>query len=170
VDFYRNLFGFREIQEVNEQWHVADDSRVMLSPCGMIRIPLYEERTKRTMLMHQYLQDSAEEGVQHIALETGDIFKTVDTLRSHGMAFVAPPERYYEQLDERLPGHGLPRDALRRHDVLVDGSVTPGRPPELLLQAFVKHDPGEMSFEIVERRGHHGFGEGNLQALANAQS
>jgi 4-hydroxyphenylpyruvate dioxygenase len=169
LDFYHDLFGFREIHEVNSAWRVASDSHVMLSPCGLIRIPLYEEGTRRTSLMHQYLQDSPSEGVQHIALETADIFATVDTLSSRGIEFVAPPARYYEQIDERIPGHGLPVDALRRRQVLVDGSVIPGRAPELFLQAFIKHYPGEISFEIVQRRGHHGFGEGNLQALEDAR-
>jgi 4-hydroxyphenylpyruvate dioxygenase len=167
LDFYRDLFGFREIHEVNVHWHVASDSRVMLSPCGLIRIPLYEEGTRRTNLMHQYLQDATSEGVQHIALETGDIFATVAALTARGMEFVPPPARYYDQLDVRIPGHGLSVDALRRHNVLVDGSVAPGRAPELFLQAFIRHSPGEISFEIVQRRGHHGFGEGNLQALAD---
>jgi 4-hydroxyphenylpyruvate dioxygenase len=169
LDFYHELLGFREIHEVSAQWRVASDSRVMLSPCGLIRIPLYEEGTRRTSLMHQYLQDDTSGGVQHIALEAADIFATVAALSARGAEFIEPPARYYERIDERLPGHGLSVDALRQHKVLVDGSVIPGRGPELFLQAFVKHSPGEISFEIVERRGHHGFGEGNLQALAEAR-
>jgi 4-hydroxyphenylpyruvate dioxygenase len=169
LDFYRDLFGFREIHEVNADWRIASESRVMLSPCELIRIPLYEEGTKRTRLMHQYLQDSPSEGVQHIALETDDIFATVESLSAHGIEFVTPPARYYEQIDERIPGHGLSVDALREHKVLVDGSVTLGRAPQLFLQAFIKHYSDEISFEIVQRRGHHGFGEGNLQALEDAR-
>jgi 4-hydroxyphenylpyruvate dioxygenase len=169
LDFYRDLFGFREIHEVNADWRVASESRVMLSPCELIRIPLYEEGTKRTRLMHQYLQDSPNEGVQHIALATDDIFATVENLSARGIEFVTPPARYYEQLAKRIPGHGLSVDALRGHKVLVDGLVTPGRAPQLFLQAFIKHYPGEMSFEIIQRCGHHGFGEGNLQALEDAR-
>jgi 4-hydroxyphenylpyruvate dioxygenase len=173
LDFYRDSLGFHEIHELkhelNAQWCIADDSRVMLSPCGRIRIPLYEEGTRRTKLMHQYLQDSASEGVQHIALETDDIFSTVATLSASGIEFVAPPAHYYDRIDTRIPGHGLSVQALRMHRILVDGSATPGRPPELLLQTFIKHHAGEISFEIVQRSGNHGFGEGNLQALEDAR-
>lgn len=169
IDFYRDLLNFREIHELNANWHVASDSRVMVSPCGTIRIPLYEEGTERTSLMHDYLPDHPGEGVQHIALATQDIFATVDALIAKGVEFVKPPARYYDSLDARLPGHGLDVAELMRTGVLVDGEILPDGRPSLFLQTFIKRRPGEIFFEIVQRKGDHGFGEGNLRALAQAR-
>lgn len=170
LDFYRELLQFREIHELNANWHVSDESRVMVSPCGSIRIPLYEEGTRRADLLHDYLPDHPGEGVQHIALATADIVATVDALSANGVEFVQPPERYYAEIDTRLPGHGLDVDVLRHRSILVDGEIGDDGVARLFLQTFVKRRPGEIFFEIVERRGHHGFGEGNLDALARART
>lgn len=170
LDFYRELFNFREIQEIHPEWPVSNGSRVVVSPCGAIRIPLYEEGSQRTQAMHQFLPDHPGEGVQHIALASDDIFASVDALVARGVEFIEWPASYYEQIDDRLPGHGLDVDALRQRHILVDGS--PGRDggvPPLFLQAFIRHRPGEIFFEIVERRGHSGFGEGNLDAFIRSQ-
>ncbi len=165
LDFYRDLLHFREIHEINANWHIAAESRVMVSPCGEIRIPVYEEGTRRTQLMHDYLPDHLGEGVQHVALATGDIIACVDALASNGLEFVAPPPRYYDGIDARLPGHALDVQALRARSILVDGEIGADGTPHLFLQTFVKRGPAEIFFEIVERRGHEGFGEGNLSAL-----
>jgi 4-hydroxyphenylpyruvate dioxygenase len=169
LDFYRDLLNFREIHELHANWHVAAESRVMVSPCGAIRVPLYEEGTRRTNLMHEYLPDHPGEGVQHIALATDDIFACVEQLLANGVEFVEPPPRYYEQLDARLPGHGLDVERLRRTHVLVDGEIGADGVPLLFFQTFVRRGAGEIFFEIVQRQGHHGFGEGNLSALAQAR-
>lgn len=168
LDFYRDLLHFREIHEINANWHVSEESRVMVSPGGEVRIPLYEEGTRRTQLMHDYLPDHPGEGVQHIALATDDILASVDALVANGVSFVEPPAAYYDSIDTRLPGHGLDVAALRKRGVLVDGEIVDGV-PSLFLQTFVKRRPGEIFFEIVQRSGHHGFGEGNLGVLARAR-
>jgi 4-hydroxyphenylpyruvate dioxygenase len=165
LDFYRDLFNFREIHDLHPDWQIARSARVAVSPCGAIRIPLYEEGTHRTQVMHRFLPDHPGEGVQHIALASDNIFATVDALRARGIDLIEWPEAYYRQIDLRLPGHGLDVDALRRRNILVDGVIEPDGTPRLFLQAFIRHAPGEMFFEIVERRGHAGFGEGSLDAL-----
>ena len=165
LDFYRELFNFREIHDLHPEWRVARSARVAVSPCGAIRIPLYEEGTHRTQLMHRFLPDHPGEGVQHIALASDNIFATVDALSVRGVELIEWPEAYYEQIDLRIPGHGLDVEALRRRNILVDGVIDSDGTPHLFLQAFVRHAPGEMFFEIVERRGHAGFGEGSLEAL-----
>jgi 4-hydroxyphenylpyruvate dioxygenase len=169
LDFYRDLLNFREIHELHANWHVAAESRVMVSPCGAIRVPLYEEGTRRTSLMHEYLPDHPGEGVQHIALATADIFGTVEQLMANGIELVEPPPRYYEQIDARLPGHGLDIERLKRGRILVDGEIGADGVPLLFFQTFVRRRAGEIFFEIVQRKGHHGFGEGNLSALAQAR-
>ncbi|MDE1182218.1 VOC family protein [Paraburkholderia sp.] len=169
VDFYKDLLNFREIHELHANWHVSAESRVMVSPCGAIRIPLYEEGTRRTNLMHDYLPERPGEGVQHIALATHDIFATVEQLMASGIELVEPPPRYYAQLDTRLPGHGVDVERLARGRILVDGEIGEDGVPQLFFQTFIRRQPGEIFFEIVQRKGHHGFGEGNLSALAQAR-
>lgn len=170
LDFYRDLLHFREIHEINANWHVAQESRVMVSPDGEIRIPVYEEGTRRTELMHDYLPDHPGEGVQHIALATDDIVPCIDALKANGVEFVEPPAAYYESVDARLPGHGVDLDALRERHVLIDGEIGADGVPRLFFQTFVKRRPGEIFFEVVQRSGHHGFGEGNLDVLAKARA
>jgi 4-hydroxyphenylpyruvate dioxygenase len=169
LDFYSDVLHFRELSQVHPDWHVSQDSAVTLSPCGSIRIPVYEEGTYRTDLMQQYLPDHEGEGVQHIALASADIFASVDALAARGVRFLQPPPRYFDEIDTRLPGHGLDIDALRNRGILVDGEILPDGTASLFLQTFVERKPGDMFFEIVERRGHHGFGEGNLDAIAKAR-
>ncbi|CAN7558520.1 VOC family protein [Trinickia sp. LjRoot230] len=170
LDFYRDMLDFREIRELHADWHLSADSRVMQSPCGGITIPLYEEGTQRTRLLHDYLPDHPGEGVQHIALATDNILECIDHLAARGVELLQPPPRYYDELDARLTGHGLDIDALRRRNILVDGEIDANGAPRLFLQTFIKRAPDEIFFEIVERRGHHGFGEGNLQALERARA
>jgi 4-hydroxyphenylpyruvate dioxygenase len=170
LEFYRDLLHFHEIHEIDLDGHVSDDSRVMVSPCGELRIPLYEEGTARTELMHAYIPDHPGEGVQHIALATDDIFSCVDALIANGVEFVEPPRAYYDAIDARLPGHGIDVQALRTRSILIDGEVGADGVPRLFFQTFIKRRPGEIFFEIVQRRGYHGFGEGNLDALARARA
>jgi len=170
LDFYREVLHFEEIHQVHPDWHVSQDSAVIVSPCGSIRIPVYEEGAYRTDLMQQYLPDHEGEGVQHIALASADVFASVDALSARGVRFLMPPPRYYDEIDVRLPGHGLDIDRLRTRGILVDGEILADGTPRLFLQTFLERRPGDMFFEIVERRGHHGFGEGNLDAIARARA
>ncbi|NIE64650.1 VOC family protein [Burkholderia sp. Ax-1719] len=170
LDFYRDLLHFREIHEINANWHVAQESRVMVSPDGDIRIPVYEEGTRRTELMHEYLPDHPGEGVQHIALATDDIVPCIDALMANGVEFVEPPAAYYDSVDARLPGHGVDLEALRKRHILIDGEIGEDGVPRLFFQTFVKRRAGEIFFEVVQRSGHQGFGEGNLDVLAKARA
>jgi 4-hydroxyphenylpyruvate dioxygenase len=158
LEFYRKVLGFRESR-------VASEARALISPCGRIRIPLYEKGTPRHDQMRHYLSDQHGEGIQHIALASADILSSAAALAGNGVQFVQPPAPYYDCVDARLPGHGLDLAALQRYGILVDGAQRTDRTQERFLQAFVKRDPGEFFFEIVERNGHNGFGEGNLPVL-----
>lgn len=170
LEFYQDLLHFSDIHEVDPDGHVSPDSRVMVSPCGEVRIPLYEEGTTRTERMHAYLPDHPGEGVQHIALATDDIFACVDALVANGVEFVEPPRAYYDSIDARLPGHGVDIEVLRARRILIDGEIGTDGVPRLFFQTFAKRMPGEIFFEVVQRNGHQGFGEGNLDALASARA
>jgi 4-hydroxyphenylpyruvate dioxygenase len=96
-------------------------------------------------------------------LSTDDIYRTVDVLRDRGVAFQDTPETYYDGIDARVAGHGENIGELRRRRILIDGS---GANDEgTLLQIFTANVIGPIFFEIIQRKGNQGFGEGNFKAL-----
>ncbi|MGH6881790.1 MAG: 4-hydroxyphenylpyruvate dioxygenase [Hypericibacter sp.] len=161
--FYERLFNFREIRYFDIEGKLTGlVSRAMTSPCGKIRIPINESRDDKSQI-EEYLHDYKGEGIQHIALGSGDIQKTVDRLIANGVALQDTPDTYYEALDKRVPGHGEDVEALKRRRILIDGAPTEGQ--GLLLQIFTKTVIGPIFFEIIQRKGNEGFGEGNFRAL-----
>ena len=84
------------------------------------------------------------------------------TLRDRGMDFMPTPDTYYEKVDERVKGHGEDTDLLRDLRVLIDGAPTKDG---ILLQIFTQTVIGPVFFEIIQRKGNEGFGEGNFKAL-----
>ncbi|MGE5668692.1 MAG: VOC family protein, partial [Betaproteobacteria bacterium] len=136
-------------------------SKAMVSPCGKIRIPINESADDRSQIQ-EYLIDYRGEGIQHVALGTEDVYATVETLRGRGVAFQDTPDTYYEALPARLPGHAEDTERLRRNRILLDGSPAKG---EMLLQIFTSTVIGPIFFEIIQRKGNQGFGEGNFRAL-----
>jgi 4-hydroxyphenylpyruvate dioxygenase len=161
--FYERLFNFREIRYFDIEGKLTGlVSRAMTSPCGKIRIPINESRDDKSQI-EEYLHDYKGEGIQHIALGSSDIQKTVDRLIANGVALQDTPDTYYEALDQRVPGHGEDVEALKRRRILIDGAPTEGQ--GLLLQIFTKTVIGPIFFEIIQRKGNEGFGEGNFRAL-----
>jgi 4-hydroxyphenylpyruvate dioxygenase len=161
--FYEKLFNFREIRYFDIEGKLTGlVSRAMTSPCGKIRIPINESQDDKSQI-EEYLREYHGEGIQHIALGTEDIFGTVDMLKARGVAFQDTPDTYYEALDNRVPGHGEDVEELRVRRILLDGAPTEGQ--GLLLQIFTQNVIGPIFFEIIQRKGNEGFGEGNFQAL-----
>jgi 4-hydroxyphenylpyruvate dioxygenase len=159
--FYERLFGFREIRYFDiEGKKTGLLSRAMTSPCGKIRIPINESQDNRSQI-EEYLSEYRGEGIQHIALASRDILATVDTLRARSVEFQDTPDAYYEGIDARVTGHRENLAELRRRRVLIDGSSDTG----ILLQIFTKNVIGPIFFEIIQRKGNEGFGEGNFRAL-----
>ncbi|HEY0836862.1 MAG TPA: 4-hydroxyphenylpyruvate dioxygenase [Azospirillum sp.] len=162
--FYERLFNFRPIRYFDiEGQQTGIRSKAMTSPCGKIRIPINESAGRGGKdQIEEYLEAYAGEGIQHVALSTDDAYATVEALRAHGAEFMPPPpDTYYEMLDSRLPGHGEDLERLKRDHILVDGAPGGG----LLLQIFTKTVIGPIFFEIIQRKGDEGFGEGNFRAL-----
>jgi 4-hydroxyphenylpyruvate dioxygenase len=159
--FYERLFNFREIRYFDiEGKKTGLFSRAMTSPCGKIRIPINESRDDKSQI-EEYLREYRGEGIQHIALATEDICATVDALRRNGIEFQDTPDTYYEAVDARVQGHRETLDELQRRRILIDGSAKEG----ILLQIFTKNVIGPIFFEIIQRKGNEGFGEGNFRAL-----
>jgi len=159
--FYERLFGFREVRYFDiEGRKTGLLSRAMTSPCGKIRIPINESQDDKSQI-EEYLREYRGEGIQHIALATDDIYVTVDSLRSAGVEFQDTPDTYYDAVPERVLGHREPLDELKRRRILIDGGGNEG----VLLQIFTKNVIGPIFFEIIQRKGNEGFGEGNFRAL-----
>src|SRR3954465_563884 len=163
AEFYERLFNFREIRYFDiEGKFTGLHSKAMTSPCGKIRIPINESADDRSQIA-EYLDAYRGEGIQHIALAASGIYDTVERLRERGVTFMSVPETYHEAVDTRLPGHGEDLQRLRRDQILIDGA--PGDGQGLLLQIFTETVIGPIFFEIIERKGNEGFGEGNFRAL-----
>jgi len=166
ASFYERLFDFREIRYFDIQGEYTGlTSKAMTAPDGRIRIPLNEESSRGSGQIEEFLMQFNGEGIQHVALLTEDILKTVDRLQLAGVPLMtAPNDIYYEMLEERVPGHGQPVSELQTRGILLDGSTEGGK-PRLLLQIFSGTMLGPVFFEFIQRKGDDGFGEGNFKAL-----
>jgi 4-hydroxyphenylpyruvate dioxygenase len=161
ASFYERLFNFREVRYFDIEGKVTGvKSKAMTSPCGKIRIPINEEGSNTAGQIQEYLDAYHGEGIQHIALATADIYRTVDGLRASGIKLLDTIDTYYELVDRRIPNHGEPLDELKKRKILIDGA-----PDDLLLQIFTENQIGPIFFEIIQRKGNQGFGEGNFKAL-----
>jgi 4-hydroxyphenylpyruvate dioxygenase len=161
AEFYERLFGFREVRYFDIEGKLTGlKSKAMTSPCGKIRIPINESSDERSQIQ-EYLEAYHGEGIQHIALATADIHATVEDLARRGVPFQDTPDTYYEAVERRVPGHGEDLARLKRNRVLIDGGPDNG----FLLQIFTKTVIGPIFFEIIQRKGNEGFGEGNFKAL-----
>lgn len=163
AEFYENIFNFKEIRYFDIEGKLTGlKSRAMTSPCGKIRIPLNESSDDKSQI-EEFLKDFNGEGIQHIALGTNNIYETVEQLREHGLEFLNTPDTYFEMIEKRLPDHGEPLERLQKNKILIDGHTNPDK--KLLLQIFTKNMLGPVFFEIIQRKGDEGFGEGNFRAL-----
>jgi 4-hydroxyphenylpyruvate dioxygenase len=163
AEFYERLFNFREIRYFDIEGKLTGlRSKAMTSPDGKIRVPINESADDKSQIA-EYLEAYRGEGIQHIALATREIYRTVEALRARGVSFMTVPDTYYEAVDARLPGHGEDLARLRGDRILIDGAPEQGQ--GLLVQIFTETVIGPIFFEIIERKGNEGFGEGNFRAL-----
>jgi 4-hydroxyphenylpyruvate dioxygenase len=170
VKFYEDVFGMTEMihfsdEEISTEYS-ALMSKVVADGKGRIKFPINEPAEgKRKSQIDEYLEFYEGPGVQHIALSTRDIVAAVAELSARGVPFLRTPDSYYEDVPDRIGEIDESLDDLRRLGILVD------RDDEgYLLQIFTKPigDRPTMFFEIIERHGARGFGEGNFKALFEA--
>lgn len=160
--FYERIANFREIRYFDIEGKLTGLlSRAMTAPCGKIRIPINESADDKSQI-EEFIREYHGEGIQHIALTTDDIYATVRQLRANGVDFMSTPDTYYAKVDTRVAGHGEPLEQLRELSILIDGA--PGD-DGILLQIFTNTVIGPIFFEIIQRKGNQGFGEGNFKAL-----
>jgi 4-hydroxyphenylpyruvate dioxygenase len=167
VEFYERVFGMTNIV------HFGDDqiqteysalmSKVMADGGGKIKFPINEPAEgKRKSQIEEYLDFYGGPGVQHIAMQSDDIVRTVETLKEQGVAFLDTPETYYEEVEGRVGEIAENYADLQRLRILADRDDD-----GYLLQIFTKtaQDRPTVFFEVIERHGATTFGEGNFKAL-----
>ena len=160
--FYERIANFREIRYFDIEGKLTGlVSRAMTAPCGKIRIPINESSDDRSQI-EEFIREYHGEGIQHIALASEDIYETVRKLRANGVDFLGTPDTYYEKVDQRVAGHQEPTAVLRELSILIDGAPADDG---ILLQIFTHTVIGPIFFEIIQRKGNQGFGEGNFKAL-----
>src|ERR1700749_3666762 len=161
--FYEKFFNFREVRYFDIEGKLTGlKSRAMTSPDGEIRIPINESSDDKSQI-EEYLHAYQGEGIQHIALASDDIYASVETLRGTGVTFQDTPDTYYERLDNRIKGHGEDVARLKRDRILMDGA--PDEETGLLLQIFTQNAIGPIFFELIQRKGNEGGGEGKLRPV-----
>jgi len=165
VTFYEGVYGF----VVTREFHIRGalgtglDSKVVQSANHQVIIPINQPTDEKSQVQ-EYVNRHRGQGVQHIALSTNDIFHTLRTLRAQGFNFLRVPDTYYELLPGRIAASGYAvREDLRTVQEL--GVQIDGDESGYLLQIFSEDQIGPLFFEIIQRRGNLGFGEGNFQAL-----
>jgi 4-hydroxyphenylpyruvate dioxygenase len=163
AQYYEKIFGFTEIRFFDIKGSKTGLlSRAMRSPGGDFAIPINEPTDTKSQIQ-EYLNEYKGSGIQHLALSTDNILESVSATREAGIGFLEIPDTYYEQLPKRVQGVREPLDHLQKLQILADGDET-----GYLLQIFSKNLIGPIFFEVISRKGHKGFGEGNFQALFDA--
>ncbi len=164
AEFYKKIYGFIETRYFDIKANKTGlNSKVMQTPSGSVKIPI-NQATEAKSQIQEFIDMHKGAGVQHIALTTTDIQASVRKLRERGVKFLeAPPATYYEAVKSRVPNVKENIDDLQKLAVLVDGDET-----GYLLQIFTENQIGPLFFELIDRKGHKGFGEGKFSALFEA--
>jgi len=172
VKWYEDVMGFENFLSFDDnQIHTeysALMSKVMSNGNGRIKFPINEPaKAAKKSQIEEYLDFYEGSGVQHIAVATDDVIKTVAQLKARGVEFLPPPpQEYYDGIPERLGKHRdmMKEDIkeLQKLSILVDADEE-----GYLLQIFTKpiEDRPTLFFEIIQRMGARGFGAGNFKAL-----
>lgn len=167
VKWYEDVMGFKNILTFDDKQisteYSALMSKVMSNGNGYVKFPINEPAEgKKKSQIEEYIQFYEGEGVQHIAVATNDIVKTVTDLKNRGVEFLTVPATYYDELTDRVGKIEEEIAPLRELGILVD------RDDEgYLLQIFTKpiEDRPTLFFEIIQRKGAKSFGAGNFKAL-----
>jgi len=164
ADFYRRIYGWVEARYFDIRAEQTGlNSKVLQSPDGAVKVPV-NQATEAKSQVQEFIDQHRGAGVQHIALTTNDICGTVAEMKKRGFKFLEMTPNYYDEVRARFGGK-IKEDLnqVRNLDVLVDGDEK-----GYLLQIFTENQIGPLFFEIIQRRGHNGFGEGNFKALFEA--
>lgn len=162
--YYERVFGMKNTRffDIHTE-RTGLYSKVMQSPDGVIKMPVNEPGSGANQIQ-EFIDVNHGPGVQHIALQTDAIIPTLEELQANGIAFLdAPPSTYYEAVSKRVKGVREDLTRLQQLAILVDGSEK-----GYLLQIFTQNAVGPLFYEVIQREGDDGFGEGNFKALFEA--
>lgn len=163
AQFYESIFNFKEIRFFDIKGSATGLlSRAMRSPCGKITIPINEPTESKSQIQ-EYIDEYKGSGIQHIALLTEDICRSVAQVKESGIPTLDVPDTYYEVLNDRVPHITESLETLQKLRLLADGDEE-----GYLLQIFSQNLIGPIFYEFIQRKNHWGFGEGNFQALFEA--
>lgn len=159
-DFYKNIFGFTEIKYFDIKGAKTGlTSFALKSPCSSFSIPINEAKDQKSQI-NEYLEEYNGPGIQHIAFISHDILNSLDKLKNTSIQTLDIDDEYYEEVWGRVPNVTENKDRVKEHQVLVDGDEA-----GYLLQIFTKNLIGPIFIEIIQRKNHFAFGEGNFGAL-----
>jgi 4-hydroxyphenylpyruvate dioxygenase len=160
ASFYKDIFGFTEVRYFDIRGvKTGLTSYALRSPCGTFCIPINEADEKKSQI-NEYLDEYKGPGVQHLAFLSDDILGSLRALEGTGIEMLDMDDDYYREAFERVPQVTEDREEIRRRDVLVDGDEE-----GYLLQIFTRNIIGPIFIEIIQRKNHLSFGEGNFSAL-----
>jgi 4-hydroxyphenylpyruvate dioxygenase len=160
ADFYKNIFGFQEVRYFDIRGvKTGLTSYALQSPCKSFCIPINEATEKKSQI-NEYLEEYNGPGIQHIAFLTDDILNSLDKMEGSGIETLDIDDEYYSEVYDRVPNVVEDKARIRHHNVLVDGDDD-----GYLLQIFTKNVVGPIFIEIIQRKNHNSFGEGNFGAL-----
>lgn len=158
--FYREVFGFTDVRHFDIRGQKTGlQSYALRSPCGRFCIPINEGSEAKSQI-EEYLREYRGAGIQHIALLTSDLITSLAGLAREGVATLDIDDDYYDTVFDRVPNVTEDRARIRELRVLVDGDDE-----GYLLQIFTQNVIGPIFFEMIQRRNHLSFGEGNFGAL-----
>jgi len=160
ANFYKEIFGFTEVRYFDIKGAKTGlISYALQAPNRSFCIPINEGTDKKSQI-NEYLEEYNGPGVQHLAFITHDIVKSLETLKSTKIETLDIDDQYYEEVFDRVPGVTEDPKVLQEHQILVDGDKL-----GYLLQIFTRNIIGPIFIEIIQRKNHFSFGEGNFGAL-----
>jgi 4-hydroxyphenylpyruvate dioxygenase len=160
ADFYKNVFGFYEVRYFDIKGAKTGlVSYALRSPDGSFCIPINEGKDSKSQI-DEYLREYKGSGIQHLAFLTDDILESVTALNSTGIETLDIDDDYYAEVFDRVPNVSEDHKKLQNQQILVDGDDD-----GYLLQIFTKNVVGPIFIEIIQRKNHNSFGEGNFGAL-----
>lgn len=163
ADFYKSVFGFEEVRYFDIRGQKTGLlSYALRSPCGSFCIPI-NEGTESKSQINEYLREYKGPGIQHIALLTPNILKTMDGMSDADFDTLDIDDEYYNEVFNRVPNVTEDHSKIRNFNLLVDGDDQ-----GYLIQIFSKNVIGPIFFEFIQRKNNLGFGEGNFSALFRA--
>jgi 4-hydroxyphenylpyruvate dioxygenase len=158
--YYREIFGFTDVRSFEIRGRSTGlTSYALRSPCGSFCIPINEGSEEKSQI-EEYLREYRGPGVQHLALRSDDLLASLEGLRATGVETLDIDRDYYRTVFDRVANVREDHAEIERQQVLVDGDES-----GYLLQIFTKNVIGPIFFELIQRRNHLSFGEGNFGAL-----